>query len=122
MAMLIPVDIRQPQREVHPRHCHFTRDELRSLLSCNRIEILETSDGRLMICDEESKLRADHRRNQRASEFMVFASLREVQAQIDEARRQGYIVIHDYDFTGDLDAPADYIAGNCLLCSRNEVK
>ena len=122
MAMLIPADICQPQREVHPRHHHFTLDELRSLLSCDWIEILETNDGRLMICDEESKLSADHQRNQRASEFMVFVSLREVKAQIDEARRQGYIIIHDYDFTGDLDSPADYIAGNCLLCNRNEVK
>lgn len=121
MAQFIPADITKPQREVRPANGKdFTLAELRSYVG-GSIELLELPGNRIMVLNEEGKLEDNPQRNNRASEQVVFVSLREIKAQIEEQQRMGVFVMHDYDFSGDLDAPADYIAGDVLVCDTKEV-
>lgn len=123
MAQFIPADITQPTREVKPKNGRwFTIDELYRHLNCTTVQDIELPDGRVLITDEEAKLVQTPQHNHRAGEIVVFVSLREIKAQIDEQVRRGATVFHDYDFSGDLDLPADYIAGDVLLCDGKEVQ
>lgn len=121
MAQFIPADITKPQREVRPANGRdFTLVELQRYVGGD-IELLELPEGRIMVLNKESKLVDNPQRNHRAGEQVVFVTLREIKAQIEEQRRMGVFVMHDYDFSGDLDAPADYIAGDVLICDSKEV-
>lgn len=121
MAQFIPADITKPQREVRPANGRdFTLAELRRYVGGD-IELLDLPGNRIMVLNEEAKLVDNPQRNYRAGEQVVFVTLREVKAQIEKQRSQGVFVIHDYDFSGDLDAPADYIAGDVLICESREV-
>jgi hypothetical protein len=118
MAQFIPADLNQPIREVKPKNgVHFALKELYEILHCDLVEYVTIPDGRVLVRDEEATLP----RNPRAGEFVVFVSLREVKELIEKQERMGITVVHDYDFSGDLDKPADYVAGDVLLCQPEEV-
>jgi hypothetical protein len=117
MATFIPADITQPQRDVSPKNGKtFKLAELQSFVG-GYIELLELPNDKVMVLNEEAKSEDQPQRNHRASEQVVFVSLREVKAQIEEQEARGIMVFHDYDFSGDLDRPADYIAGDVLICA-----
>lgn len=121
MAQFIPADITKPQCEVQPANGRdFTLVELQHYVGGD-IELLELPENRIMVLNEESKLIGNPQRNHRASEQVVFVTLREVKAQIEKQRKRGVFVLHGYDFSGDLDVPADYIAGDVLICESKEV-
>ena len=67
-AQLIAID--GTTTEISPAHGHhFKLQELYFLLGCRYIEIAHLDDGRLMIIDEEGKLKAGHRINQKATDM-----------------------------------------------------
>lgn len=96
MATLLKID--GTTKEVQPRNKKhgFTLDELYSLLDCSLIEAVgPMDDGRLMICDEEGKLKEGW------------------------GERINALATHEYRVKY---GPIDVIVGNALLVNNKEFK
>ena len=110
MATIYYADGRVEERQ--PANGHdFELKELQQIVG-GYIEILPMKDGRMMVCNEESKLEGLPR-NEQATALIDFPSPSEIRAML--AAR------HDIIFVGDPDEP-DYIAGDVLVCESSEVK
>lgn len=116
MATFIPADSAQPVREVAPgNERDFQLQELYELLHCQTIEVLALSDGRFLVCDEEGKFVDQPERNDRATALADFASPAQIQEYLRAMEARGFTVFR----LGD---EADYIAGDVLVCQRNELR
>ncbi len=89
----------------------FELKELQAIVG-GYIEIVPTKDGRIMVCNEESKLESLPR-NEQATALVDFPSPGEIRAML---KAHPEII-----FVGELDEQ-DYIAGNVLVCKSSEVK
>lgn len=119
MATYIPADPLQPiQDGIRPANgSDFDLYELYRYTNGGPIEIIALPDGRLMVCNEEAKL-SDLSENPRASVLAGFQSVGEVRAMLAAS---GGIVIFFGELPDDDNAPADYIAGDVLVCSSCEL-
>ena len=91
MAILIKPDY--SKQEVSPNGCVFTLNEIYNLLNCGMIQIVPLENDRLLVCDEEGKLKP-HRMNPFATMLL---------------RRAGGM-------------PDDYIAGDALIVDTTEIE
>lgn len=123
MALLIPADSTQPTRLVQPENGRdFQLPQLRTLLSCDMIEICRLSDPSLMlVIDDEGKL-VGKPRNARATALMGFAPLSHVVADLLAYRTAGIEVIFLGEPLTDLTSEVDWIAGDVLLCRDEEIR
>lgn len=121
MATLIPADSSQPEREVKPRNgFEFHVDELHELVG-GYIEMFATIDGRMMVCNDESKLVDNPVKNERASKLLRFMTNREFKQHVAELQKSGGVIIMGTGAGGGPDDPCDYIAGDVVVCSMREV-
>ena len=95
----------------------FKLTELYKILSCNLIDTLQLSDGKIMIIDDEGKLSGDHEVNMTATLLfregrMNYNELRQYMISLEES---GISVIDARNVKGE-----DYIAGDVLICSQEE--
>lgn len=120
MATFIPADPEQPiQENVKPKNGqNFTLREMQSFVG-GMIEILDLPDGNKMVLNEESKCVNEPVANTRVNQFVTFATAGEVRQQIAEAKARGEFVFAP-DLPEDDNAPADYIAGDVLICTPTE--
>ena len=110
MATIYYTDGRSEERQ--PANGHdFELKELQQIVG-GYIEILPMKDGRIMVCNEESKL-LDLPRNAQATALIAFPSPDEIRAML--------AVRNDIYFVGDPDEQ-DYVAGDVLVCESSEVK
>lgn len=69
----ILVDVDGSVKNIEPRNGKkFQLEELYEILGCNYVERVSTYDGRIIICDEEGKLKPNYRVNVRASLLYVY--------------------------------------------------
>lgn len=123
MALLIPADITKRVHALRPANGkYFSLDELRSAINAQTIEIITANNGELMVCDEEGKFVDQPVKNQRAAEFCVFVSAGDMRATKAQLEAEGITVIMAGGLPDDDDAPADWIAGDVLLCNPSEIK
>jgi len=114
MATILYPDGRH--EEVEPANgTDFKLDELRHIVGGN-IEIVPLKDGRIMVCNEESKL-LDRPRNDQATELAGLPSAAERARLIATYRAMGIDVIEAFDPNEE-----DYIAGTVLVCEDHEVR
>lgn len=100
MAALYKTD--GTETTVQPQNgTNFRLQELYDLLSVDMIEIVPLEDGRIMICDEEARLKADQETNVTAS--LLFQKGREFSARE---------ILSHYD----------EIIGPVLVCRDDEVR
>jgi hypothetical protein len=95
----------------------FKLAELYYLLSCDCIDTINLADGRVMIIDDEGKLKPEYDVNLEATFLfregrMNYHELREYMKSIEEA---GINVIDARETKGE-----DYIAGDVLVCFDDE--
>ncbi len=95
----------------------FKLHEVYLLLSCDCIDTINLADGRVMIIDDEGKLKPDFDVNLKATLLfregrMNYHEIREYMKSIEEA---GVNVIDARETQGE-----DYIAGDVLVCSEEE--
>jgi hypothetical protein len=122
MATLILADENQPEREVMPQNgTDFEGPQLHTLLSCDMIEVRRLPDGRIMIFDEEGKLK-DKPRNPRATALAHFATPQQLIATLLKMRKAGIDVTWMGDPITDLTTETDYIAGDALICNPGELQ
>lgn len=124
MAMFIPADGTQPiKTQVVPANGQcFSLHELYQYTNGGPIELLHLSDGRVIVCNEEAKLRDQVVKNVRASEFVVFPTVGEMRAMLAAYAAQGETVFLVGDLPEDENAPSDYIAGDVLICETWEIE
>jgi hypothetical protein len=110
MATILYPDGRQEERQ--PANGRdFQLDELQAIVG-GHIEIVSTKDGRILVCNDESKL-LGLPRNDQATAMVNFPSPREMM----ETLRTNPDII----FVGEIDdIEVDYIAGTVLLCKDEE--
>src|SRR3989442_13800978 len=110
MATILYPDGRQ--EDCQPANGHdFQLEELHRIVG-GHIELVQCRDGRLMVCNEESKLEGMPR-NEQATALVDFPSPREMM----EMLRMNPDII----FVGDItDMEVDYIAGTVLVCQNEE--
>jgi hypothetical protein len=122
MALLIPADMNQQEREVKPQNgSDFQLRELYQLLSCRTLETRQLREGRIMILDEEGKLR-DKPRNARATQLADFPTLKQLLTDISRLRETGTDVIWLGEPLTDMTTEVDYIAGDVLICNARELQ
>src|ERR1700738_1138798 len=93
MALLIPADGNLPLRDVQPKNGrNFQLAELYELLACSYIEILQLTDGRKMVLDEDGKLTGKPR-NERATRLTNFVSPKQLISEMIRIREAGIDVI-----------------------------
>ena len=110
MATIYYTDGRSEERQ--PANGHdFELKELQQIVG-GYIEILPMKDGRIMVCNEESKLEGLPR-NEQATALIDFPSPDEIRAML--AARNDIIYVGDPD-------EQDYVAGDVLVCESSEVK
>src|SRR5436190_10613615 len=102
------------QEERHPANGRdFQLKELQEIVE-GHIEIVPTKDGRILVCNDESKL-LGLPRNDQATALVDFPSPREMM----ETLRTNPDII----FVGEIDdIEVDYVAGTVLLCKDEEVQ
>jgi len=122
MATSIPADPTQPvQNGIRPANGRdFDLYELYRYTNGGPIEVLSLPDGRLMVCNEEAKL-SGLSENPRASALVGFQSVREMRAILAAYAARGESVIVVGELPEDDNAPADYIAGDVLVCAACEI-
>ncbi len=115
MATILYADGRQEEREP-ANGTNFELAELQAIVG-GYIEIIPTKDGRIMVCNEESKL-LDLPRNAQATALARLHTPASVAQEMLAAHEQGVEVIVDPALLEE----ADYISGDVLLCRDNEVR
>ncbi|SRR6266516_689974 len=112
MATILYSDGRQEERQPANGQ-HFQLAELQQIVE-GHIEILPTKDGRIMVCNEESKLEGLPR-NAQATALIAFPTPREM---LELLRANSDII-----FVGEItDGEVDYVAGTVLVCQDEEVR
>lgn len=102
-------------KEVQPANgSDFQLKELQAIVD-GHIEIVHLKDGRIMVIDEEGKLK-DYPRNAQATKLAALPTPDEKRAYVTELEAHGVSVI-----SFDLDEE-DYIAGTVLVCENHEVQ
>lgn len=102
-------------KEVQPANGRdFQLKELQDIVE-GHIEIVPLKDGRIMVIDEEGKLK-DYPRNAQATKLAALPTPDKKRAYITELEAHGVSVI-----SSDLDEE-DYIAGTVLVCEDDEVQ
>src|SRR5947209_13392246 len=104
MAIIIYPSGRQEERQP-ANGLHFQLEELQAIVE-GHIEIVPLADGRIMVCNEESKL-IGLPYNELATHLAGFPTPDEVRAVL--AAHPEIIIMGDPD-------EADYIAGTVLVC------
>jgi hypothetical protein len=122
MATSIPADLTQPVQDgIRPDNGRdFDLYELYRYTNGGPIEVLSLPDGRLMVCNEEAKL-CGLNENPRASALVGFRSAGEARAILAAYAARGESVIVVGELPEDDHAPADYIAGDVLVCAAHEI-
>ena len=110
MATIIYPSGRQEERQP-ANGSDFQLEELRAIVE-GSIEIVKTKDGRILVCNEESKLEGLPY-NELATHLVDFPSPEQIRATL---KAHPEII-----FVGDLNE-ADYIAGTVLVCKSDEVR
>jgi hypothetical protein len=114
LATIIYPDGREESTE--PQNgINFSLAELQKIVD-GHIEIVPCRDGRIMVCNEESKL-LDMDRNDKATALAALPSAEERNEAIRQMRGQGTIVINTMGPDEE-----DFIAGNVLVCKSSEVR
>src|SRR5947207_1542345 len=112
MAIILYPDGRSEERQPANGH-NFELKELRAIVG-GYIEIVHCRDGRIMVCNEESKLEGLPR-NEQATALVDFPSPREM---MELLRKNPEII-----YVGEIrDDEVDYIAGTVLVCENHEVE
>lgn len=118
MALLIKFS--GETREVLPKNGHYFKlEEYYELLDCHLIEIITLSDGRVMVLDEESKLREDWEINLDATELYRQGRMSE------NAYREYLKKLADQSNMTFIDAredTLDCIAGDVLVGTGQEIQ
>lgn len=124
MATFLPADISKPARTVQPHNGkYFKLQELYKLLDCTNIEIIRgLSNDRIMVIDGEAKLAKDSLKNTRAMELVVYPSASEMRRHLEKLAASGVEVFMMDDLPDDDEAPADYIAGDVIICLNREFR
>jgi len=122
MATYIPADPLQPiQENIRPDNGRdFDLYELYRYTNSGPIELLSLPDSRLMVRNEEAKL-SGLNENRRASALVGFRSAGEARAILAAYAARGEAVIVVGELPEDDNAPADYIAGDVLVCAAHEI-
>jgi hypothetical protein len=94
---------------------NFSLEEMQRVVE-GHIEIVPCRDGRIMICNEESKI-LELERNQKATELAALPSAAERNEAIRQMRAHGTVVINTMGQDEE-----DFIAGNVLVCKNSEVR
>lgn len=122
MAQFIPADTTLPIRPVSPTNGrHFQLAELYELLCCDLIETLQLGDGFVMVIDEEGK-RAGKPRNERATHQAGFLSPAQLLAEWQRLQEAGVQVIWIGPPITESTSEADYIVGDTLICTGDEIR
>jgi hypothetical protein len=101
--------------EVSPANGNdFTLDECYAHIGCNMVEVVELSDGRVMILDEEGKLKDEIERNDKATE--LFMQGRPTHAEYVERMKKEYGNNFIDAGMGD-DELGNTIVGTVIVCS-----
>ena len=114
MATIVYPDGREEPTEP-ANGVNFSLEELQRVVQ-GYIEIIPCKDGRIMVCNEESKMLGLDR-NQKATDLADLPSPDERNAAIAAMRKKG---IHVINTMGPLEE--DYIAGTVLVCKDSEVQ
>ncbi|GHO48479.1 DUF3846 domain-containing protein [Ktedonospora formicarum] len=123
MAFLIPADSTQLIRWVAPENGqHFHLPQLRTLLSCDIIEICQLpTPSLILVIDDEGKF-APRPRNERATRLVGFAPPSQIVTQMLALREAGVHLIWTGETLTDLTTEVDWIAGDALLCCSEEIR
>ena len=121
MATILRAD--GTQQEIQPANgVSFTLAELQAVVGAGAppdghlIEIVPTRDDRLMVINEEGKI-YHLPRNEQATEIAALATSADL-AKVKLALGEAAILI-GYDLEGE---EPDYIAGDALVCTEDEVQ
>lgn len=91
----------------------FQPDELYNLLECNLVEVVQLHDGRIMICDEESKLVDEPIINAEATRLYRINRMTKAEhfAKLKEQYGDNVCIVS----MGD-DELENFICGNVIVC------
>lgn len=125
MATLLPADSGRASETVRPANGHtFSLAELQGYVG-GTIELIHLSDGQVLVRFEEAKMQNEPK-NERASEMAGYGSAGEMRAYLAELAARcaphGEPVLLGDPLPDDDDAPADFIAGDVLLCEAGEIR
>ena len=114
--------------EVMPENgTDFQLPELYALIGCSMIEILSLYNGKIMVIDEEGKLKNDFVVNKYATELYHYGKRKMSEQEIVEHYNKRFGV-NDFCYvdlakeSGLPEEVADAIVGNALVCEASMVK
>jgi hypothetical protein len=98
----------------------FTLEEMYKHCNCDCVQFLQLADGRMMICDDEGKLKDDWHVNERASELYMEGRMnpKDYEKMMEaRAKRMGF----SFHTLGDPEH-AHEIAGDALVCPASMIR
>ena len=105
-GIVIPINLIDPKKG-------FQLNELYTLLECNLVEVVPLHDGRIMICDEESKLVDEPIINEEATKLYRINRMTNAEhiAKLKEQYGENVFIMS----MGD-DELENFICGNVIVC------